>query len=828
MVVRAFSYFHHLANAAEDLNRRRSPPAEGTIGQALERLRAAHVTTRKLVAFFDRARVEPVLTAHPTEVQRKSILDRHRAVIDLLARRGALPADEVERALRREVLILWKTSELRLAKPTVADEIENGLAYFRSTFLAAIPRLYAELADGMGPDARVASFLRVASWIGGDRDGNPHVTPEVTEHAVERQAALAFEHYLREVHALGAELSLSSRYMTGTSDLAALAARSPDRGTSRDDEPYRRALVGIYARIAATARELGVDVGTLAAGAAPARAYSSPAELVADLGVLATALIDDGAGMIADGRLRDLTRAVDVFGFHLTPLDLRQHSEVHGRAVAELVARATGRRGYETLAEPERQALLLRELATPRPLMSPHVSYSEETARELRMLATAARARARFGERAIPNYVISMTAGPSDVLEVALLLKEVGLLVPGEEPACAVNIIPLFETIGDLRGAGAVMDQLFSIAYYRKLLESRGNVQEVMLGYSDSNKDGGFLTSNWELYKAELALVDVFRRHDVGLRLFHGRGGTVGRGGGPSYLAVLAQPRGSVAGQLRLTEQGEVIASKYADPIVGCRNLGTLVAATMEATLLDGADLGADERPFHEAMDELSRYAFQEYRGLVYETPGFIDYFRASTPINEIGDLNIGSRPASRRASDRIEDLRAIPWVFSWGQSRQSIPGFYGFGSAVKRYLDVGRARRLSLLRAMHARWPFFRTLTDRLDMVLAKLDMGIASRYAGLVPDRALRRAVFDRIRREHDATREALFAITRARTLLEGNPSLARSLRNRIPYIDPLNHLQVDLLRRLRSGRGDAEELRRAVHLTINGVAAGLRNSG
>jgi phosphoenolpyruvate carboxylase len=520
-----------------------------------------------------------------------------------------------------------------------------------------------------------------------------------------------------------------------------------------------------------------------------------------------------------------------VFGFHLCPLDLRQHSEVHERVVSELLARATGKRGYETLAEAERQALLLRELWTPRPLVSPHVSYGDETSQALATLAATARVRARFGERAIPNYVISMTAAPSDVLEVALLLKEAGLLVPGEEPSCGLNIIPLFETIEDLRRAGVVLDQLLSISYYRKLLESRGDMQEVMLGYSDSNKDGGFLTSNWELYKAELSIVQVCRRHEVGLRLFHGRGGTVGRGGGPSYRAVLAQPRGSVNGQLRLTEQGEVIASKYADPVVGRRNLGTLVAATMEASLLDGVDLGDDEGPFYEALEDLSAHAFAAYRGLVYQTPGFIDYFRASTPINEIGDLNIGSRPASRRASDRIEDLRAIPWVFSWGQSRQAIPGFYGFGSAVKQYLAKGNAtrkRRLATLRAMYARWPFFRTLVDRLDMVLAKMDLGIAARYAALVPDRKLRKTVFDRIQREHDDTRAAFFAITETKTLLENNPSLARSLRNRIPYIDPLSHLQVDLLRRLRSGRGDAEELRRAVHLTINGVAAGLRNSG
>ena len=496
--------------------------------------------------------------------------------------------------------------------------------------------------------------------------------------------------------------------------------------------------------------------------------------------------------------------------------------------MGELLARASGRHSYAELGESERQTLLLRELASARPMLSPHVSYSEETTGELRVLETAARLHARFGADVIPNYVISMTAAPSDVLEVALLLKEVGLLVPGEEPRSAVNIIPLFETIDDLRRCGAIMDQLFTCAAYRKLLESRGDVQEVMLGYSDSNKDGGFLTSNWELYKAELELVRVFEEHGVGLRLFHGRGGTVGRGGGPSYYAVLAQPKGSVNGQLRLTEQGEVIASKYADPEVGRQNLETLVAATLEATLLDGQELGRDEKPFIEAMNELSALAFSAYRKLVYETPGFIDYFRQSTPINEISHLNIGSRPSSRRGSDRIEDLRAIPWVFSWGQSRQSIPGFYGFGSAVKAFVARSPKRRMALLRAMYRRWLFFRTVVDKLDMVLAKMDLGIGSRYAKLVTDGKLRARVFSTIKREHDDTLDAFFRISGAKTLLANNPVLARSLRNRIPYIDPLNHLQVDLLRRIRSGRGDGDDLRRAVHLTINGVAAGLRNSG
>jgi phosphoenolpyruvate carboxylase len=520
-----------------------------------------------------------------------------------------------------------------------------------------------------------------------------------------------------------------------------------------------------------------------------------------------------------------------VFGFHLAPLDIRQHSGVHGRVVREILARALGEDTYEGLDEEARQTLLLAELCTARPLVSPHLTYSPETTEALGTVTAVARIHAQMGPEAIPNYVISMTAGPSDILEVALLLKEAGLMVPGDEPRLAVNIIPLFETIQDLRDCGAIMGRLFSLPLYRQLLESRGDLQEIMLGYSDSNKDGGFLTSTWELYKAEQSLVGVFAEHKVRLRLFHGRGGTVGRGGGPSYHAVLAQPPGSVAGQLRLTEQGEVIASKYADPWIGARNLETLVAATLEASLLDGAAaLGADEAPFSAAMEELSGLAFAAYRDLVYGTPGFIRYFREATPINEIADLNIGSRPTARKSSDRIEDLRAIPWVFSWGQSRQSIPGFFGFASAVNQYLapPAERPKRVKRLRAMYARWPFFRTVVDKLDMVLAKMDMGIGERYAGLVTDKKLAGQIFGRIRTEYEDTRKALFLITGARELLANNPALALSLRSRIPYIDPLNHLQVDLLRRLRARKNDADDIRRAVHLTINGVAAGLRNSG
>jgi phosphoenolpyruvate carboxylase len=847
-VVRAFSYFHHLANIAEDRHRGKDSsamgkkarlPEDGSLPLALQRLKAAGITSRQIVSLLERARIEPVLTAHPTEVQRKSILERHHAIashLGDLARGDLNPEDprasaDAVAALRREVLILWKTSELRSAKPTVLDEIEHGLAFFRSTFIAVIPRIYSALEDALGNEIDLQPFLRVGSWIGGDRDGNPHVTHETTRHALERQASVALEHFLGGIHALGAELSLSSRYIDVTPDLAALAARSPDRSSSRAEEPFRRALTGIYARLVATASSLAGSTAEARAAVGPAAPYANPAEFLTDLRVIEEALRVSGAALVTEGRLRELQRAATVFGFHLASLDLRQHSAMHGRVVREILARATGEDGYDQLDEEGRQALLIEELSTARPLVSPHVTYTAETTEVLATVTVAARAHAQMGPESIPNYVISMAAGPSDILEVALLLKEVGLLTPGSEPRLAVNIIPLFETIQDLRDSGGIMDRLFSLPVYRQLLESRGDLQEVMLGYSDSNKDGGFLTSTWELYKAEQSLVKVFAEHKVRLRLFHGRGGTVGRGGGPSYHAVLAQPPGSVAGQLRLTEQGEVIASKYADPAIGARNLETLVAATLEASLLDGAAaLGADEAVFSEAMEHLSGLAFAAYREFVYATPGFIRYFREATPINEIADLNIGSRPSARKSSDRIEDLRAIPWVFSWGQSRQSIPGFFGFGSAVNEYLEPSaeRPRRLKRLREMYARWPFFHTVIDKLDMVLAKMDMGIGERYAGLVSDRKLAQQIFGRIRREYENTRKALVLITGARELLANNPTLALSLRNRIPYIDPLNHLQVDLLRRLRASKSDGEDLRRAVHLTINGVAAGLRNSG
>ena len=848
-VVRAFSYFLHLANIAEDqhhIRRRRfharagSVPRDGTLQKALDRIQEAGLPAAKLHDFFDHALVSPVLTAHPTEVSRKCILQCQHEIAGLLDQRDRLQltpeeAEENDLALRRAVLRLWRTRMLRPTRLAVVDEIKNGISFYDDTFFAELPRLYGLLQEALakrfpGEDWQLPPFFRVGSWIGGDRDGNPFVTADVLKTALHLQSTAALDFYLTEIHTLGAELPLSHFLHPVSPAMAELAARSPDTSPHRADEPYRRALTGIYARLEATAKALDQHAALRhAVGDAPP--YASADELYGDLALIAESLAQQGATLIVSGRLQRVLRAVQVFGFHLAPIDLRQNSEVHERTVGELLARA-GRiepAAYAALSEDARVALLAEEIASPRPLYSPHIDYSEETQGELAIFFAARELRARYGAAALPNAIISKTDGASDLLEVALLLKEAGLLKPAAahdgSPSLAMNIIPLFETIGDLRNGPAIMQRLFALPAYRALVASRDDEQEVMLGYSDSNKDGGFLTSGWELYKAEVDLARVFETAGVRLRLFHGRGGSVGRGGGPSYLAILAQPDGAVSGQIRITEQGEVIASKYANPEVGRRNLETLAAATLEATLIDLEDK-TEPQAYRAVMERLSELAFAAYRGLVYETDGFTRFFRESTPISEIGGLNIGSRPASRKASDRIEDLRAIPWVFSWAQCRLMLPGWYGFGTAIETWLKEN-PDGLAMLHKMHATWPFFRTLLSTMDMVMAKADLVIASRYADLVSDPALRDEIFGRIRAEFERTRRHLLAIEQHDDFLADNPMLARSIRTRFPYMDPLNHLQIELLQRHRSGEGD-ERIQRGIHMSINGIAAGLRNSG
>jgi phosphoenolpyruvate carboxylase len=839
-IVRAFSYFSHLANIAEDQNnirqmRARSTaggtPPPGTLPLTLAHAQAAGFSAADLRKFFAEALVSPVLTAHPTEVRRKSTIDREMEIAALLDRRERvqLTPDEAvasDEQLRRAVLTLWQTNLLRRTKLTVLDEVANGLSFYDYTFLHEVPRLHCMLEDRLneGDSARgeLASFLKMGSWIGGDRDGNPFVTADVMRGSLKLQSSRVLRFYLEELHALGAELSLAAHLADVSKDLRALAERSPDTSPHRSGEPYRLAVSGVFARLTATAARLEVETTRAAVGeAAP---YANVAEFKADLDTLYRSLISNNSGVIARGRLRLLRRAVDCFGFHLASLDIRQNSAVHERTVAELIDAAMPGMSYLALNEEARVALLAGELRNARPLTSSFVKYSEETAGELAVFHAAADAHARYGSAAIPQCIISMCKGMSDMLEVAVLLKEAGLVHPSGRSA--INIVPLFETIEDLQASSGIMDRMLSIHDYRKLVDSRGSVQEVMLGYSDSNKDGGFVTSGWELYKAEIDLVEVFERHHVRLRLFHGRGGSVGRGGGPSYDAIIAQPGGAVNGQIRITEQGEIISSKYSNAEVGRSNLEILAAATLEASLLQPKQ-SAPRAEYLKAMEELSALAFKAYRGLVYETEGFADYFWSSTVITEIATLNIGSRPASRKKTREIEDLRAIPWVFSWAQCRLMLPGWYGFASAVETWIAQHPEQGMSFLQELYREWPFFRMLLSNMDMVLAKSSIAIASRYAELVPDATLRENIFGRIRREYHSCIELLLKIMGQERLLQGNPLLERSIRNRFPYLDPLNHVQVELLKEHRAQNPD-EQVLRGIQITINGISAGLRNSG
>jgi phosphoenolpyruvate carboxylase len=838
-IVRAFSYFSHLANIAEDQNNIRQmrgqadAPKAGTLAATLTHAREAGISTADLRRFFGSALVGPVLTAHPTEVRRKSTIDREMEIAALLDRRERvqLTAEENKAAdeqLRREVLTLWQTNLLRRTKLTVLDEVGNGLSFYDYTFLRELPRLHCALEDKLNEEdgseqGELASFLRMGSWIGGDRDGNPFVTAEVMRGTLRLQASRALRFYLEELHALGAELSIAAHLADVSDELRTLAERSPDPSPHRSGEPYRLAVSGIYARLSATAAKLKIET-TRRLPVGEAAPYPNVQEFKDDLDVLNRSLIANNSRVIARGRLRLLRRAVDCFGFHLANLDMRQNSAVHERTVAELLDAAMPGMSYLALNEEQRIALLTSELRDPRPLTSAFVKYSDEAVGELAIFHEAAASHVAYGAEAIPQCIISMCKGISDMLEVALLLKEAGLVDP--RGRSAINIVPLFETIEDLQASSSIMDRLLSMHDYRKMVDSRGGIQEVMLGYSDSNKDGGFVTSGWELYKAEIGLVEVFERHGVRLRLFHGRGGSVGRGGGPSYDAIIAQPGGAVNGQIRITEQGEIISSKYSNPEVGRNNLEILAAATLEASLLQPRQ-AAPSDDYLKTMDQLSALAFKAYRGLVYETEGFADYFWGSTVITEIATLNIGSRPASRKKTREIEDLRAIPWVFSWAQCRLMLPGWYGFGSAVEQWIKQHPDKGMPFLREIYREWPFFRMLLSNMDMVLAKSSIAIASRYADLVPDVALREKIFGRIRQEWHTSIELLLDIMGQERLLQGNPLLERSIRNRFPYLDPLNHVQVELLKEHRAQNPD-EQVLRGIQITINGISAGLRNSG
>ena len=818
---RGFMLFSMLANLAED---RQGVAAEkrADVAHALAALQEQGIGRDAVMALLDGALIAPVLTAHPTEVRRKSMIDHRNRIADLMALKDrgveeTPDGDRVDNAILRQIALLWQTRVLRRERLYVADEVETALSYLRDVFLPALPALYARWDRALGE--RVPSFLRPGTWIGGDRDGNPYVDAESLRLALAKASEAVLGHYLESVHALGAELSISTEHAEADAGVLALAEASGDAAPSRADEPYRRALSGIYARLAATHSKL-VGKPAPRPGALKGEAYADPSELRDDLAAIARALAGDGGPLASGGALGRLIRAVETFGFHLATLDLRQNSAVHERVVAELLDAAGVTDDYASLDEGARIDLLRAELASARPLTSPYATYSDETTSELAIVRAAAEAHARFGRAAIVNYIVSMAQSVSDLLEVHLLLKEAGLYTPGDTPKAHIMAVPLFETVADLERAPGIMSDWLALPEVAAIATARG-VQEVMIGYSDSNKDGGYLTSTWQLSKGSSALAPVFDKAGVAMQLFHGRGGAVGRGGGSAFQAIQAQPPGTIHGRIRITEQGEVIAAKYGTRASAMTNLEAMASATLLASLAPVELPAADAARFAAAMDELSATAFKAYRGLVYETEGFRTFFRQATPIAEIAGLKIGSRPASRKKSDAIEDLRAIPWVFSWAQARIMLPGWYGVGAALDAFADKG------LLREMAASWPLFASTLANMEQVLAKSDMEIAERYAALVEDRALGDGIFGRVRDGWRQTHDCLLGVTRQTRLLEKHPGLETSIRLRLPYIEPLNYLQIELLKRHRAGEDDPR-IGEGILLSINAIATALRNSG
>ena len=826
-VVRAFGWLALLANTAEDLHlehRRREHldagdvDRPGGVAATMSALLDTGIDPSAVAEALGNLRVSPVLTAHPTEVRRQTILDVVERISDLLEHRRLVTSSpsataEVDSALRDEVLTLWQTAILRLSKLRVNDEVNEALRYYASSLFSVVPQLQAEvehLAQArLGTSIDGTDLVQMGSWIGGDRDGNPFVTSEVLAHAVTANASAAARHHLLGLIGLSRSLSMSARLVSPTAELLALAETSGDDSIFRADEPYRRALRGIHARLWATFAEV-LDEVPGPEPRHPLPQYASITECVDDLLAVERSLESHGAADLARHRVAPLRRAIATFGTHLCRLDLRQNSAVHEQVIADLT-RSSGF-DYRSADEDDRIALLL-DLMEGRATLA--AASEPEVLSELAVLDTAARAQRLHGRGVLGQLIISKAESVSDVLEVAVLADHAGL-----EP---LDIAPLFETIDDLRSGPEVIDRLLSLPVYRDRVAALGDVQEVMIGYSDSNKDGGYLMSQWSLHRAQRRLVGVASRHGVHLRLFHGRGGTVGRGGGPAHEAILAQPVGTVNGDIRVTEQGEMVAAKYSRPVTAARNLETLVSATLTATLRSGDD--DDPVVDYDLMDLLADASHRTYRSLVHDDPDFSGFFRSVTPVSEISRLNVGSRPASRSASDRIDDLRAIPWVFAWSQCRLSLPGWFGLGSALAAAEAAGRLNEVAVLNRGSR---FTRTALSNAAMVLAKVDLGIAERYVDrLAVDQTAAGRIFAAISEEHATTIRLLTEVTGSHDLLADNPVLARSITNRFPYLDPLHVLQVDLLQRLRGG-DDGELVQRGIQLTLNAIATGLRNSG
>lgn len=854
-LIKAFTHYFGLINLAESVERLRvlaerdrqsaGKPRSDSIEKALLILKEQGIEAGQVQALLDHAQITPVFTAHPTESKRRTTLKklhriaqaaRHLTSDELVGRQRSTLLATIE----EEVVSLWQSDEVRIIKPSVIDEVKSGLYYFEESLVEMLPLLYRDMEWALQqiyPDHqwRVPSFMRFGTWVGGDRDGNPFVTPAVTVETLRLLMTRMIRHHIRSIERLSHRLSQSSRQVAISAELqqsiATDARLFPELALVLErrnpHEPYRQKCSYIHAKLGRTLAYVEQFQPNWSGNNAPLPpdCYASRAQLLHDLQVMERSLESYGGRAVTDGFLRDVNRAVSVFGLHTATLDIRQHSSRHTAALQEILAQADICDEYEALDQTERTVLLERELNNPRPLIPTHLKYSADTNETIETFRYIATILEDLNAEAIETYIISMTEGASDLLAVLLLAREANLYQPGA--ISRLNIVPLFETGADLAAAAAIMDTVLRSTAYRQHLALRGDVQEIMLGYSDSNKDGGFVHAHWSLYSAQVALAKIAADHKVGLRLFHGRGGAVGRGGGPANRAILGQPPGTVSGRIKITEQGEVISDRYAEPDTAYRHQEQVINAVLRSSFSSTASLLP--AAWQAAMEDLANHSRHTYRTLVYDHPRFVEYFRTATPITEISRLKIGSRPASRKASDRIEDLRAIPWVFSWMQSRHTLPGWFGLGSALDAYI-ARDAAGLFTLREMYAQWPFFSTIIDNAQMIVAKADMDIAARYAALVPDQALRDEIFGIIRAEYDRTVQRVCDIAQIEEVLATNPILNHSIKQRNPYVDPLSFVQIELLRRLRADPGGSEHaaLEDAILLSINGIAAGLKNTG
>ncbi len=874
-LIRAFSIYFDLVNLAEQQARVRANrlrtlqtapvPLEESPEAALIKLRESGCRAEQISDLLQRALIGCVFTAHPSEARRRTVLEKLHAIsaeLDRMEYSVLLPSERTDSVamIAEQLETLWMTSSIRVDRPIVIDEVRQGLELVEDSLFEVIPRVYRQLEvalkavypelgvndphlnqDSTIKPYSVPALLKFGSWIGGDRDGNPFVTHEVTAQTIRIQQEALLRHYLKLVQQLGTQLSHSEQFVrlgddfksTLLEDAALLGSHTtvgdvPARRVrnSRDDEPYRVKCRYIASKIRRTLDHFKSfhPSWSEASPALPPGVYTHRQQLQDDLEAIETDLRNTGAIYAAEGTVRALIRLVQVFGIHMLTLDIRQHSGRHTSAIDEIFAWCGVHPRYSKLSPNERFDVLAKELVQRRPLIPTHLPFSKETNEVIQTFRTISAILEQQAPEAIETYIISGVTDPAHVLEVLLFAREARLFDPDKQQS-RLNIAPLFEALEPLNTASTIINRLLSLPIYRRHIELRGNVQEVMIGYSDSNKESGFLQSAWALYRAQRALGETQRRTGVAVQIFHGRGGAVGRGGGPANRAILAQPPGTAGGRLRITEQGEVIADRYGHNSIAERHLGQLINAVLRSSFAIDAD---QPDPVWERLAErLAERAYRHYRALVYETPDFLSYFEQATPLNEIGNLKIASRPARRNSVQDIDQLRAIPWVFSWMQSRHTLPGWFGLGSAITEHLAES-PEDSNLLKMMYAQWPFWRTLIDNAQMILAKADMVIARLYADLVQDASTRTTIFDRIEAEHQRTVEVILQITSQSQLLERSPVLLRSIQRRNPYVDPLSFIQLVLLRRLRSGEEPRDEMLTAVLESINGIAAGLKNTG